>query len=113
MGDKGEHLICGSGPLLDEQGHLREPGYALRPPFDYDHGRIAAPAWRIKDWDYYLVNDDHYAVALTFSDLGYIGLVSASVMDLQAGSYQMASELVMVPMGRMGLPASSDEGDIA
>ena len=107
-----EHLITKTGPLLDEQGCLREPGYALRPPFDYDHSRIAAPAWRIKDWDYYLVNDERYAIALTFSDLGYIGLVSAAVMDFDAVSSVTASELVLTPMGSMGLPSSSDTGDI-
>ena len=108
-----EHLITGTGPLLDEEGHLREPGYALQPPFDYDHKRIAAPAWRIKDWDYYLINDDRYAVALTFSDLGYVGLVSAAIMDFNAADSTTASELVVLPMGRMGVPASSNEGDIA
>ena len=108
----GEHRITGSGPLLDEQGRLREPGYALQPPFAYDHDRIAAPAWRIKDWDYYLVNDESYAIALTFSDLGYIGLVSAAVMDFAAEGSTTASELVLFPMGRMGVPASSGEGDI-
>lgn len=108
-----EHLIEGSGPLLDEKGRLREPGYALHPPFDYDHGPIAARPWRIKDWDYYLISDDQYAVALTFSDLGYIGLVSAAIMDFESNSSTTASELVVFPMGRMGLPASSDEGDIS
>lgn len=107
-----DHLIQGAGPLLDARGRLREPGYALRPPFAYDHADIAAPAFRIKDWDYYLVNDERYAVALTFSDLGYIGLVSASVMDLDEATFKTTSELVVLPLGRMGLPASSDEGDI-
>ena len=107
-----DHRITGSGPLLDERGRLREPGYALRPPFDYSHDRIAASPLRIKDWDYYLVNDDEYAVALTFSDLGYIGLVSASVIDFAAQTYKTTSDLQVMPLGRMGLPASSDEGDI-
>ena len=106
------HLITSSGSLLDEQGRLREPGYALRPPFYYDHARIAAPKWRIKDWDYYLVNDDAYAVALTFSDLGYIGLVSASVMDFATSTFKTSSALVIAPMGKMGVPSSSDVGDI-
>lgn len=108
-----EHLITGSGRLLDAQGALCEPGYALRPPFDYDHADIAAPAWRIKDWDYYLVWDDQYAVALTFSDLGYIGLVSAAIIDFVSASSQTASDLVLVPMGSMGLPASSETGDVS
>ena len=107
-----EHLIVGSGPLLDAQGCLREAGYALRPPFDYSHDNIAAPKWRIKDWDYYLVSDADYAIALTFSDLGYIGLVSAAVLDLKAAVPTTTSELVLFPMGRMGLPASSEVGDI-
>lgn len=106
------HLITGSGPLLDEEGRLREPGYALRPPFEYSHEDIAAPRFRIKDWDYYLVNDDEFAVALTFSDLGYIGLVSASILDFSNASFQTTSELLIMPMGCMGLPNSSDEGDI-
>ena len=108
-----EHLITGNGPLLDERGRLREPGYALTPPFDYSHDRIAAPRWRIKDWDYYLVNDDHYAVALTFSDLGYIGLVSAAIIDFEEVTATTASELVIAPMGSMGVPMSSEEGDIS
>ena len=106
------HLICSNGPLLSALGHLREPGYALRPPFDYDHTQIAASPLRIKDWDYYLVNDEHRAVALTFSDLSYIGLVSASVLDFDAGTYTTTSELVVLPFGRMGVPASSEVGDI-
>lgn len=106
------HLISGSGPLLDEAGRLKEPGYAFRPPFDYDHERIAAPRWRIKDWDYYLINDQHRAVALTFSDLSYIGLVSASVLDFDTRTYTTTSELVVAPFGSMGVPRSSDTGDI-
>lgn len=106
------HLITGSGLLLDAEGRLREPGYALRPPFIYAHDNIAASPLRIKDWDYYLVNDDRYAVALTFSDLGYIGLVSASVLDFAGKTYKTTSELLVMPLGRMGLPTSSDEGDI-
>jgi len=106
------HLIEGTGSLLDGQGSLREPGYALRPPFDYSHDAVAAPHWRIKDWDYYLISDDEYGVALTFSDLGYIGLISASVLDFSAAGYKTTSEMVLFPMGKMGLPASSERGDI-
>lgn len=106
------HLITGTGSLLDENGCLREPGYALRPPFEYSHDQIAASPLRIKDWDYYLVQDDTYAVALTFSDLGYIGLISASVMHFPTRTFKTTSELVLMPLGNMGLPTSSDTGDI-
>ena len=107
-----EHRITGTGRLLDEEGRLREPGWATRPPFAYDHADIQAPPWRIKDWDYYLINDERYAAALTFSDLGYLGLVSASVLDFSVRAFKTTSETVPLPLGSMGLPASSDAGDI-
>lgn len=107
-----DHLIEGRGSLFDANGHLKEPGYALRPPFTYDRREVKAPAFRLKEWDYYLVNDEEYAVALTVSDLGYIGLISASVMDFAESSFVTESELVIMPMGRMGMPSSSDEGDV-
>lgn len=107
------HRIAGSGPLLDARGRLREPGYAYRPPFHYNREDIAAPAWRIKDWDYYLVEDDRMAVALTFADLGYVGMVSASVIDFRLRTFKTTSELVAWPLGRMGVPRGSGEGTIS
>lgn len=108
-----DHLIAGTGNLLDERGCLREPGYALRPPFLYNREDIAAPKWRIKDWDYYLVNDSEYALALTFSDLGYLGLISASVMNFGNNTFKTTSEIVPFTFGSLGVPRRSDVGDIA
>lgn len=107
-----EHRISEAGPLLTAEGRLREAGWALSPLLTYNRDDIAAGPLRIKDWDYYLIHDDAYAVALTFSDLGYVGLVSASVLDFSAGAYKTTSELVLLPLGRMGPPRSSEEGDI-
>lgn len=107
-----KHLISSTGPLLDHSGHLREPGYAYQPPFTYNREDIAAPRWRIKDWDYYLVEDEDCAIALTFSDLGYVGMVSASVIDFRVRAFKTTTELVPVPLGRMGVPAGSDDGEV-
>ena len=46
------------------------PGYATSLLLDYRRKKVKAPAWRIKEWDYYLVNDDEFAVALTPQRLG-------------------------------------------
>lgn len=111
--DPRDHLITKTGNLLDAKGRLREPGYALAPPFLYNREDIAAPAWRIKDWDYYLVNDDEFALALTFSDLGYLGLISASVMDFGAGTFKTTSEIVPFTFGSFRLPRRSTTGDVS
>lgn len=108
----GEHRIAGTGDLLDASGRLREPGWSTTVPFVYNRDAIAAPPWRIKDWDYYLVNDEKYAVALTFADLGYVGLISASVMDFATRMFKTTSETIALPMGTMGVPLSSETGDI-
>jgi hypothetical protein len=85
------HRITGSGPLLDEHGRLREAGYALRPPFEYAHDRIAAHRIRIKDWDYYLVQDAEYAVE---------GVQSGKQLffpSLEAGTWYVGVQCESVP----------------
>ncbi len=105
-----ENHITKEGPLHADSGALANPGYATSLLLSYERSRIKAPTWRIKEWDYYLVHDDEYAVALTLGDLGYMGLISASVVDLTRATYKTSSVLVPFPMGRFKLPASSAEG---
>ena len=65
-----------SGSLLDEKGKLAEAGYATKLIKTYDRKHIAAHPLRIKEWDYYLIQSDRYALALTIADNGYMGLDS-------------------------------------
>ncbi len=102
--------LQGPGPLLSERGTLAQAGYATELLLDYDRAAIAAPPWRIKEWDYYLVNDDRFAVAFTVSDLGYLSLASMSLMDFEAGAFITKSTMGLLPMGRLALPGTSAEG---
>lgn len=106
----GETRIVESGPLHRLDGTLAARGWATSLLRSYDRTRIKAPRHRIKEWDYYLVNDDEYAVALTLSDLGYVGLVSASIMDLAQGVSHTVSVVTPLPLGRFGLPPDSGTG---
>ena len=45
---------------------------------EYDRSRIKAGKTRIKEWDYYLIHNDRFGVALTVADNSYMGLVSIS-----------------------------------
>lgn len=54
-----QHEITSRAPLLDAAGNLREAGYAKRLLPVYDRAAIRAGAARIKEWDYYLVANDH------------------------------------------------------
>lgn len=104
------HEITKSGPLLNPDGTLREPGWARKLLLDYDRKAIAAPRWRIKEWDYYLAVNSTAAVAFTICDAGYFGMVSVSVIDFVRVNEHTETVLVPFPMGRFNLPRSSADG---
>jgi Protein of unknown function (DUF2804). len=105
-----EHKISGAGALLDEDGRLREPGWSDSLVLGYDRKAIRAPAWRIKEWDYYLATSRELGLALTIADNGYIGLISATVLDFASPSEVTESIMTACPMGSFGLPSSSASG---
>ena len=107
-----QHRITKSGPLLDSLGILREPGWDTKLSLDYHKRDVKAPAIRRKEWDYYLITNGKYGLALTVADNGYMGLVSISLLDFQEGWEQTTSPMVMMPMGSMKLPETSAAGDI-
>lgn len=108
-----QHEITTAGPLLDGSGNLREPGYAKRFLPIYRRADIKAPASRIKEWDYYLIANDHFAVALTIDDNGYMGLDSISFLHFDQRWERTKSPMRAFPMGRTGLPESSASGTTA
>ena len=108
--ESGQVRIVQPGPLLNDEGMLAQPGYATSLLLEYDRTRIAVSKMRVKEWDYYLVNDDDYALALTVGDMGYLALVSASVIDLKAGTFVTQSTMGALPLGRLGLPSTSSLG---
>lgn len=102
----------GPGELLDANGNLSEPGYATSLLKRYDRAAIKAPRFRIKEWDYYLITNDRFGVALTIDDNGYMGLISASVLDFERATETTVSPMFWFPMGKTGFPSSSASGDV-
>jgi hypothetical protein len=101
-----------AGPLLDEKGVLSEAGYASMPVKAYARSAIKAGKFRIKEWDYYLVYNGTYGVALTLDDNSYMGLISATFLDFEAHTEKTVSPMFWFPMGRTGFPSSSKTGDV-
>ena len=107
-----QHRIVKDGPLLDELGILREPGWATELKLQYHRKDVKAPAIRRKEWDYYLITNGRFGLALTIADNGYMGLVSVSLLDFKEHWEQTTSPMVVMPMGSMKLPETSASGDI-
>ncbi len=104
--------ITASAPLLDTRGRLSTAGYSKTPLLEYDRESVKAGRLRIKEWDYYLVCNDHYAVALTVSDNGYMGFISASMVDFDRAYHHTASVTTLLPCGSFRMPSSSCDGDV-
>lgn len=100
------------GPLLDVQGKLCQAGYATALVKDYDPKAIGKSRLRLKEWDYYLVTNSQFAVALTIADNGYMGLDSISLIDFNMRWQHTKSPMRILPMGKTGLPPSSKQGDV-
>lgn len=98
--------------LLNDRGELIEKGYATRLLLEYNRRDIKARSYRIKEWDYYLVCNDDFAVALTVADNSYMGLLSVSLLDFNKPWYQTTSVIKPLTFGKLHLPSSSKDGDI-
>lgn len=106
-----QHEVTKTQRLLDSKGHIREPGYARKLIWEYRRKDIHAPAFRIKEWDYYLIANDSYGVAFTISDLGYMGLISVSFLNFQENWEHTETILDLFPMGSYHLGNTSSKGD--
>ncbi len=110
VGTAAQVRITEPGPLFNEDGMLAQAGYATSLLLDYDRSLIGASKMRIKEWDYYLVNDDDYALAFTVGDMGCLALASVSVLDFKRGTFITESAMGAFPLGRMNMPATSALG---
>ena len=108
-----QHEIKSRHPLLDENGHLIETGYARSLILDYDRKAIKANSLRIKEWDYYLVYNDDFALALTIDDNSYMALDSISLINFKEKWEHTNSPMKFMTMGKRNFPSSSVSGDIA
>jgi len=98
------------GKLLNEKGHLYQAGYATSLVKSYCRQDIKASPLRIKEWDYYLIYNDDFAIALTMDDNAYMSMLSASFIDFIRLTETTVSPMGIMPMGKVGLPSSSVSG---
>lgn len=109
------HEVTMPHKLLDRNGILIEPGWSKTLIQEYDRQQIKKRATRIKEWDYYYImsNSNKLCLCLTISDLGYLGMHSVSIVNLDSATETTESVLVAFPLGKTGLPSTSAKGDVA
>lgn len=108
--------------LFNENGELACPGFSKTMLQKYDRSKIGASKFKIKEWDYYLIHNDKYAIALTIADNSYMGMLSASVIRFEQPTEKTTSIITLFPFGKLNtdlntkeklnMPSHSSTGDI-
>ncbi|MGN0523955.1 MAG: DUF2804 domain-containing protein [Eubacterium sp.] len=108
------HQVINPHKLLDENGRLVEPGWSTSLVQEYNRNDIKKRKTRIKEWDYYYImsNSNKLCLCLTVSDLGYLGLHSVSLVNLDSATECTESVIIPFPMGKTDMPPTSAEGDV-
>lgn len=107
-----QHEITEQKPLLDQNGNIAEPGYSKTMLSIYKRDSIKAGNMRIKEWDYYLINNGHFALALTIDNNGYMNMNSVSLIDLDEKWEITTSPIQFFPGRNPSFPETSESGDV-
>lgn len=111
-----QRQLKGPGPLLNRDGSLADVGWARQPVLDCNlenagfYGLRFLQPLRIKRWDYYGLTTPTHFYSFTLSDLGYLQMVFAYVVDFEKQSHHEET-LTLLPGAGVRLPRSSQEGD--
>jgi len=108
------HEVTEAHRLLDENGHLVEPGWSRRLVQIYNRNDIKKRKTRIKEWDYYYImsNEHKFCLCMTVSDLGYLGMNSVSFVNLANATERTDSVILPFPMGKFHMPPTTAAGDV-
>ncbi|MBR0164059.1 MAG: DUF2804 domain-containing protein [Lachnospiraceae bacterium] len=99
-------------PLLNADG-TPNAGYATHEFLHYNKDAIKAMPWRIKEWDFYQVEDiaGRYCLQLTYGHAAYVGQVGVMFFDIKEHHFIVnESKLIPLAFDSMKLPRTA-EGD--
>ena len=91
---KPQQYLQGPAKLLNPDGSLIQAGWARQPVLDANledshFYRIRAlQKLRLKVWDYYAITTPSHFFSFTISDVGYLGMVFAYVIEFDTKEYQ-------------------------
>lgn len=74
---------------------------------EYNRNAIQYNSLRIKEWDYYLIRNNEYAVAVTIANIGYIGVLSVHFVNFQ--KRQFNNHGIVIPFPSYQLPRTPVE----
>ncbi len=80
-----QHRITEKTDLLNSNGTLAVRGYATNMCIGYNRERAWGFPLKLKEWNFYQIQKDHYSLQLTFGHVSYMCSVTATLIDLDTG----------------------------
>ncbi|MBA4375773.1 MAG: DUF2804 domain-containing protein [Anaerolinea sp.] len=111
-----QYLLKGPGKLLNADGNLSQTGWATRQVLDCNledchfYRLKFMQGMRIKVWDYYAVTTPTHFFSFTISDIGYLGMVFAYVIEFATGKYEEQTLSIPFASG-VKIPRNSTSGE--
>ncbi|PKN81288.1 MAG: hypothetical protein CVU46_18815, partial [Chloroflexi bacterium HGW-Chloroflexi-8] len=111
-----QKMLKGPGKLLDAQGNLTQAGWAPQQVLDCNlenshfYKLKFLQGMRTKVWDYYAVTTPTHFFSFTISDIGYLGMVFAYVIEFATGKYEEQTLTIPFAAG-VSIPRNSTEGE--
>lgn len=90
-----QHEIVKRHPLLDEKGHVIEPGWAREYLLEYNRDAIQVPETELKEWEYFLILSKEYGLGLSIANVGSCSRLSIHFMDYVNKKYVCESDLLI------------------
>ncbi len=94
--------------LLTKEGNLTKPGWCRRNLYEYNRQDISAPSRRIKEWDFYQLGNDRYAVQICFANISIGAGASAKLINLKTGKTYSSGSTALFTKNRYRLPENGD-----
>jgi len=92
--------------ILDDNGHVIQPGWARDDLWNYDRSKIKDGPLRIKEWDFWEIYNADYRVILNIFDIGLFGLAQFTFTDFKTKKMVNAGILKFLTKGSFGNPKS-------
>lgn len=108
-----QNRIVQKGPLLSDKGELLQKGYSTEAVLTFNKEQIKAAPWRIKEWDFYQVNNDDFCLQMTVGHVGYAGNVNVKLFEFATGTHYEISDILVLPFGSLNLPRSAEQGNVS
>lgn len=95
--------------LLNDQGHIINPGYATEMLYDYNREKVRSNALRIKEWDFYQIMMGEWVLKMTIGNIGYVAEFSADLFNVKTKELLSFSKLKLLPLNKIKMPLHPDD----